>query len=340
MNVPVLTLTTAVTEWTVPPIALLWVICGVLYGLGVLGLRRRGSRWGTARVLAFYLLGLGSAVLVTMSSIGVYSHVLFSMRAVQVVVLLMVTPLGLALGAPLTLLTQVRPGRATDRLRRILDSRAARALTFPAVTSVLLVTTPFLLYLTGWYEAALRSPVLDQLTLLALPAIGFVYFWTRLQVDPVPRRFPQALSLVISLVEVVGDGVLGLILWLGSRLVAADYYTELARHWGPSLRTDQIIGAGVLWILGDLAGLPFLGASLRRMTQDDAVEAAKVDRELDEHMAELASTSPVTATRRTGARPESDADTAEPAADSAAQPVLMRPWWEDDPVLRERFRRQ
>lgn len=347
MTVPALTLSRAFTAWMVQPFAVVLVLAlGVLYALGIRAVRRRGGRWPRSRALAFYLVGLGTAVLVTMSSVGVYSHVLFSMRAVQVVVLLMVTPLGLALGSPVTLLQRVIPSRRADAVRRVLASRAARALTFPLVTSVLLVVTPFVLYLTSWYEAALRSTALDQLTLLSLAAIGFLYFWTRLQVDPVPRRFPQLLSLLISLVEVIGDGILGLVLWLGPRIVAVDYYTELARHWGPSLRTDQIIGAGVLWILGDLAGLPFLGASLRRMTKEDAEEAAKIDKELDEHIAELESTSPTAAARRTGARPtglpeESTMDRNAGTADGMTEkPVLMRPWWEDDPVLRERFRRQ
>ena len=36
-------------------------------------------------------------------------------------------------------------------------------------------------------------------------------------------------------------------------LRAADYYHALARTWGPDLRTDQIVGAGILWIGGDPA---------------------------------------------------------------------------------------
>src|SRR5205807_1198699 len=81
-----------------------------------------------------------------------------------------------------------------------------------------------------------------------------------LQLDPVPRQYPHLLSMWITLVEVVLDAALGLTLWLTGHLVAGNYYQALGRNWGPSLRTDQILGAGALWLIGDLAGLPFVGA--------------------------------------------------------------------------------
>lgn len=117
------------------------------------------------------------------------------------------------------------------------------------------------------------------------------------------------------------DGALGLAVWLGP-LIAAPYYHALARPWGPSVRLDQIVGAGILWIGGDLAGLPFLGVVLRRMTAEDAAHAAVIDAELDRQDRERAGT-PAT-------DQESDADETE-------RPRL---WWEDHPELAERFRRR
>ena len=42
-----------------------------------------------------------------------------------------------------------------------------------------------------------------------------------------------------------------------------------------------MLGGGALWILGDLVGLPFLGAQLIQMIREDEQEAAQVDAELD-----------------------------------------------------------
>ena len=39
---------------------------------------------------------------------------------------------------------------------------------------------------------------------------GFVFFWTLLRVDPVPKAYPYVVALWITAAEVLGDAVLGL----------------------------------------------------------------------------------------------------------------------------------
>jgi cytochrome c oxidase assembly factor CtaG len=119
---------------------------------------------------------------------------------------------------------------------------------------------------------------------------------------------------LISVVETIGDGVLGLVLWLGP-LVATEYYQKLDRGWGISQREDQSIGAGILWILGDVLGVPFLMVLLRAFGADERARAVEVDRELD---------------RREEARGE--------AEDQVQGESTL--WWHNDPQLRERFGRR
>ena len=57
-------------------------------------------------------MGLGSAALATLTALGAYDTVLLSVHVVQHMILTMVTPLFLALGAPVTLaLRTLPPGR-------------------------------------------------------------------------------------------------------------------------------------------------------------------------------------------------------------------------------------
>jgi len=293
MTVP-LTLEKVFTAWTPDIPALVFV---VLLGGAYLSSARRVD-WPRSRTVAF-LAGLATIVYLTCSFLGVYDDVLFWVRAVQVVVLLMITPLLLAMGAPLSLM--LATSRHAGRLRALGRSRAAKALTFPLVITVLLIVPPFVLYLTPLYELTLRHATVDEIVRLLLLCCGFGYFWTRLRVDPTPREDHHLVSFGISFTEVVVDAALGLVLWLGP-LRAAGYYHALARTWGPDPRTDQILGAGILWIGGDLAGLPFVGALFNRWLRDDERQAATTDQELEE-----------------------------------AEPGGL--WWENDPVLRERFRR-
>ena len=191
-----------------------------------------------------------------------------------------------------------------------MHSRLARVLTFPAIPTLVIVLVPFVLYFSPWYAASLRSGTVRELTYLALLAPGFVFFWMFLRVDPVPRAYPYLVGLWVSAGEVVGDAVLGLAIIAYQGLIAGAYYHALARPWGPSLRSDQVIGGGVLWVLGDIVGLPFLAAQFIQMIREDETEAAGVDAELDAvEAAERAAAAGAVAVAA-GA----DADPAEPGA--------------------------
>lgn len=304
------------TEWTLDPLALAFVvILGTCYLAGVRRVRRQGQRWPRARVVLFAGPGLGTLAAATMSWIGVYQDVLFYARAAQTILLLLVVPLFLALGRPVSLAIAALP-RGGRRVERALGSRTARVLTFPAITTVALVAVPFSLYFTPWYAAALHSGAVRELTCLALVAPGLVFFWTLLRVDPVPKAYPYLVSLWIAGAEVVFDAFLGLAVIADQHLIAGAYYHALARPWGPSPRTDQILGGGTLWIFGDLVGLPFLAAQLIQMIREDESEAADIDAELD---------------AKDAAGRESTEDEQE------ALPGDV-PWWEADPRFTGRFR--
>jgi cytochrome c oxidase assembly factor CtaG len=293
--------------------------------VGARAVCRHGGSWPASRAVLFCGLGLGFAVIATMSSVGVYQPVLFYMRSVQTILLLLVVPLFVALGRPLSLIIATVP-RFGPWLSSAIASRTARLLTFPAITTFVLVLTPFLVYFTPWYAAGFQSALVAQLTHVALMAPGFVFFWTLLRVDPVPKAYPYVVALWITAAEVIGDAILGLAVIADTSLIAGPYYHALARPWGPSLATTQVLGGGVLWIVGDIVGLPFLAAQLIQMIREDETEAKVIDAELD--AAELDAAAVVHAgSAEVGAGPA-----------EAVQPAGQRPWWESDRQFADRFR--
>ena len=319
---PQLTVQRAFTEWTLDPWALGFVLLlGGLYLAGARRVRRSGRSWPRVRLVAFCGLGLGFAVIATMSFVGVYQPVLFYVRSVQTILLLLLVPLFFALGRPLSLAIASMP-RLGPRIEAVIRGQAAKVLTFPAITTMVLVIVPFLLYFTSWYAAGFHSVAVRELTFLALMAPGLVFFWTLLRVDPVPKAYPYLVALWVTGAEVIGDAVLGLAVIADQNLIAGAYYHALARPWGPSLSTDQVLGGGTLWILGDIVGLPFLAAQLIQMIREDESEAAEVDAELDARDAERA------------ARP---AVSPAGAGVSVSEEPGDRPWWESDPRFAGRF---
>src|ERR1017187_583379 len=305
---PALTLTRAFTEWTFDP----WMAALVvsLGGASLAGVRGRQD-WPLARRIWFLGLGLGFLVIATMSWVGAYQPVLMYARAVQTVLLVLLVPLFLALGRPISLAIAVFPG-AGRRIQAVIRSRLARLLTFPAITLFAMFAGPFVMYFTSWYTAVFHSAAVRELTYLALMAPGFVFFWTLLRVDPVPKKYSYAVSMWITGAEVIGDAFLGIAVIANQNLIGAAYYHALARPWGPTLATDEVIAGGVLWVLGDLVGLPFLAAQLIQMMREDESDAARIDADLD------------------AADAEQIGD-----ADERQDP---KPWWEDDPRFTSRFK--
>lgn len=142
-------------------------------------------------------------------------------------------------------------------LARALHSRVARALTVPLVVTVVLVVPLLVLYLSPLYLLTLESAVASGAAGTVVALTGFVYYWSRFRVDPTPRRDSYLVTLWITVVGMIGDAVLGVVLWLGP-LVATGWYAAQATGVDP--RLDQTFGAGPL-DRRDLVGLPFILSS-------------------------------------------------------------------------------
>src|SRR3954451_5570166 len=109
------------------------VLAGLLYLYGVRRLHRRGDAWPVGRTIAFVGLGLGTIAIATLSGLATYDDTVFSVHMVQHMLLTMVAPVFLALGAPITLALRTVGPRSRRTLLTVLHSRAARVVTFPLV---------------------------------------------------------------------------------------------------------------------------------------------------------------------------------------------------------------
>jgi cytochrome c oxidase assembly factor CtaG len=341
---PELTLPRAFTEWTADPAMIaLVVVLGAAYLAGAFRVRRRGGEWKPGATIAFCGLGLGFLVIATMSWIGVYFSVLFYARATQTVLLVLLAPLFLAMGKPLTLLSANFPA-AGRGIEKIIRSLPAKVITFPAITSLFLIGVPMSMYFTGWYTASFHSGTARELTYLVLMAPGYAFFWTLLRLDPVPKKYPYGVGMWITAAEVVGDAFFGLAIIADNNLIAGPYYHAVGWPYGPTLATGQVIGGGIIWILGDAVGLPFLGVQLIQMMRADKAEAAVIDAELDaKDAARAAQKAARESARRARAAWRAGQDY-DPVAAIAADPDSPEddeegPWWQDDPRFRDRFRK-
>lgn len=277
-----LTPRTGFTAWEFDPwLALGLAVVAALYLWGVMRLHRRGDRWPVGRTISFVLLGLVSIGVATMSSLGVYDDTIFWMHMVQHMILQMVSPVFLALGAPVTLALRVLPRTGRRWVMRAIHSRVAQVLAFPPVGVAAFVATPFALYFTGWYPATLHHQWLHEMQHVMFVGVGALFMWPLIGVDPIPNRSPYLLRILTTFLVLPGHAILGITIMQSKTLIAGSYYAALGRTWGPSLADDQNIGGGILWASGDLVGLLFLAVLITQWMRADSREAARVDRAMD-----------------------------------------------------------
>lgn len=274
------------TAWGIAPwlfVASVWV--AGLYLVGVYRLRARGDRWPIGRTLAFVVGGMGSFFVATQSGIAAYDTTLLSVHMVQHMILSMVVPLFLALGAPVTLALRTLPGTPRRWLLALLHSRLAKVVSFPPLAFGLYVVSPWALYFTGWYEASMRSDLVHELMHVHLVAVGTLFFWPIVGIDPLPGRVNHVFRLLLTVLTLPFHAFLGVTIMSQSTLLAGDYYAELRQgpmaSWLPSIADDQHLAGGILWGSGDLIGLLFFGVLFAQWVRSSMREAEREDRRLD-----------------------------------------------------------
>ena len=270
------------TAWTVEPVPLAGaLLAAALYLFGVHRMRAAGNPWPPVRTVMFLGPGLGSLLVATQSALATYDTVLLSVHMVQHMVLAMITPIFLALGAPVTLALRTLPPRGRATLLRIVQSRVAAVLTFPAVAGVLFVVNPFALYFSGLYEQTLRHPWLHDAMHVHFVLIGSLWFWSLLGIDPLPRRLSYPMRVIAAFATLPFHAFMGVAIMSASTLIAGDWYTAQHREWGHSPQADQEWAGGILWSSGDLIGLIVFAVLFKQWVRASEREAKREDRRLD-----------------------------------------------------------
>jgi putative copper resistance protein D len=285
----------AFTAWTLDPVlTVLTVWVAGLYLVGVWVLRERGVHWPVPRTLSFVVVGLGALFFATSSGLGTYDTTLLSVHMVQHMVLSMMVPLFLALGAPVTLMLRTLPPRPRRWLLAVLHSRVALVLSFAPLTFLLFVISPWALYFTGWYDASLHSTFVHEAMHLHLVVVGSLFFWPLVGLDPVPGRVAYPFRLLLIVLTLPFHAFLGVTIMSQETLIGGSWYDALPMAWLPTPAADQHVAGGILWASGDLVGLVFLGVLFTQWVRSSMREAVREDRRLDRLEAQ--------ATRRDGSR--------------------------------------
>ncbi|WP_327045779.1 cytochrome c oxidase assembly protein [Microbispora sp. NBC_01189] len=145
---------------------------------------RGWSRWRTAGFVAGLVL-LGTALAPPVAS---FAHADFRGHMVQHLLVGMYAPLGLVLGAPVTLVLRTLPAGGGRRVTAVLHSRPARVVAHPVVALLLSTGSLVVLYFTPLYDAAMASAAGHRLLHAHFLLSGCLFAYVIAGPDPAPGR--------------------------------------------------------------------------------------------------------------------------------------------------------
>jgi putative copper resistance protein D len=204
---------------------------------------------------------------------------------VQHMVLSMLSPIFLALGAPVTLALRTLPPRGRAQLLRVVHSGVAKFYSFPIVSFGLYVATPFALYFSGLYKLTMEHPIVHVLVHVHLIAVGCLFFWPLVGLDPVPGRVSYPMRALLMFLATPFHTVLGLTVMQSSTLIGGDWYPSLGLDWTDPY-SDQRTAGGILWAGGEFIAVTMLLALVVQWMRSSEREARRIDRMLDRAEAE------------------------------------------------------
>jgi putative membrane protein len=181
---------TALTQWQFSPFPLLVlatvVITAAWYLRARSNLAARGRHWSWKRTTSF-LSGLVLLDLALQSPVATFTMEFFEAHVIQHLLLMVVAPPLLAMGAPMTLALQTSNRETKVRLLGILNSRPFRLMTHPVPVAFLYYFSMFAFFLTFALGFAMRHMwLMDGVNLVFLFA-STLFWWPIVGLDPIPH---------------------------------------------------------------------------------------------------------------------------------------------------------
>ena len=273
-----------------PVIPALMLVLLIAYAAGVLRLRLRGDRWPVHRSV-LWTLGIATVLVMTATGVDGYGMELFSAHMVQHMVLSMLAPVFLVLGAPITLALRALPARPAGRssarsiLLAVLHSRPARFLAHPVTSLSLFLVSLYGLYFTPIFDVLMGTMWGHNLMLLHFLAVGFLYFWCVLGIDPSPRQASRGLRRyagpTVRILELAATApfhaFFGVMLMMSVALIVG-FYRRPIPGWGIAPLADQAVGGGIAWGFTEIPTLIVLGVIFLQWQRSDERRTRRLER--------------------------------------------------------------
>ncbi|MFD5573519.1 cytochrome c oxidase assembly protein [Streptomyces cadmiisoli] len=273
-------------QWSADPFFLIACLLALaLYGWGVVRLVRRGDKWPVGRTVSF-AAGVLSIGLMMCTRLNDYGTVMFSVHMVQHMVISMLSPIMILLGAPITLALRALPpagrGRKGPRelLLAVLHSRYMRIVTHPVFTIPLFIASLYGLYFTPLFDFLMESKVGHTSMMVHFLAVGLVFFWPIMGVDPGPHRPGYLMRMLELFAGMPFHAFFGIALMMASGPMIGTY-SDPPASLGIDALADQNAAGGIAWAFSEIPSVLVLIALMFQWYSSDQRQAKRLDRAAD-----------------------------------------------------------
>jgi len=238
MNTAPFDLHSALTDWQSGPFSIVVAVTVVALAYWYLRadwrLALRGRRWPWRRTLAF-MTGLLAIDLALQSPVATFTGSYFEAHITQHLLLMVVAPPLLALGAPSTLLLQTASRPTKTRWLAVLRSRPFAVATFPVLVWFFYFGAMFAFFLTPLVNVAMHHMALMDAINVAFLFGGCLYWWPVVGLDPITHwRMGYGTRLAALALGVPFEAFLGITI-MSLRAPIASMYSLSSTHSGGAL---------------------------------------------------------------------------------------------------------
>ena len=262
----------------------LLVLAVALYIKGVIVLTKRGDKWPVGRTISF-ALGISVIDFATSGGLGLYANFAFSYHMAAHMFLGMIAPIGIVLGAPITLALRTLPQGRTSTERGVrgslisaLHSRVGRFYTNPLIALAIFDGSLFALYFTSLFGGMMQSHVGHFFMNFHFIMAGTLFFYVVVGIDPNPRKIPHLVKIVILFAAMSIHAFFSVALMSTTTLIDQGYFASLKTPWLVDLLADQNRGGAIGWAMGEIPILLALVATFIQWMRDDSREANRIDK--------------------------------------------------------------
>jgi len=270
------TVSEVLTQWVPNPFWLAFIALTAL-GYGLLLRRAAGNgsphpRW---RAALFYA-GVAVLALAVLSPVAHYGGELLWADFTGFLLMTMVAPPLMLLGAPLTLAFRAASRIRRAALRRFYRSRPVVILTFPVASWLTFAVVTYLWQFTPLLEYAARDGVVRTVQQASLLFVGLLFWLPAVAADPLRWRLAYPLRALYVFVEMTHKGLFGGMFLSMNTAMHAEFAAR-APAWAPAAITDQRIAILILWIGGNLIFLVALVGLVLRWVAYEQRNQRRID---------------------------------------------------------------